>query len=153
MKMAQPDTLTARMNPNIAASRPHSRAVAAACSPLITETALPPRTVRWPERSAGSRCTVQTIARRRGRSCARNARTASGSAAFEVTFGLQVRLPQGGQRVGVRGVPELAVGGLEQAFGDAVQRPGVGSLEELAHLLVADVGLGELLIHPVLHHA
>src|ERR1700732_3035903 len=44
MKMAQPATLTARMNPNIAASRPHSRAVTAVCSPLITETALPPRT-------------------------------------------------------------------------------------------------------------
>src|SRR5580658_9749164 len=44
MKMAQPATLMARMNPSIAASRPHSRAVAAVRSPLITETALPPRT-------------------------------------------------------------------------------------------------------------
>src|SRR5579859_5707381 len=101
-----------------------------------------PSMTRWPDRSAGSRCTVQTMSR-----------SGPGSAAFEVAFGLQVGLAQGGQRVGIGGVPELAVRCLQEAFGDAVQRPGVGAVEELAHLLVADVGIGELLVHPVFDHA
>ena len=77
----------------------------------------------------------------------------AGLAVFQVALGLQVRLPQRGQRFGIRGVPELAVRRLEQPFGDAVQGPWVGAAEEFAHLLVADVGVGELLVHPVLDHA
>jgi len=77
----------------------------------------------------------------------------AGLPVLQVALGLQVSLPQRGQPFAVRGVPELAVCRLEQPFGDAVQGPGVGAAEEFAHLLVADVGVGELLVHPVLDHA
>ena len=57
-----------------------------------------------------------------------------------------------GQRAagGVAGRPHLAVGGLQEPLGDRPQRPRVGLLEELPHRLVADVGLGDALVHPVL---
>src|SRR5579863_9026812 len=59
-KMAQPMTLIARMNPNIAASRPHSRTVSAVRTecrrgPIVgMRTILPPRTAaRWARQATG----------------------------------------------------------------------------------------------------
>src|SRR4051794_18655030 len=60
-------------------------------------------------------------------------------AAFEVALGVEVGLLQLGEQFRVRGRPHLPVDRLQQPFGDAVQRPGVGPLQELPVLRVQHV--------------
>src|SRR6516225_11961298 len=71
------------------------------------------------------------------------------AAGFQVTLHVQVDLAELVEGLGVGGLPQAAGGGLEQALGDAAQRPGVGLPHERAGLFVEDVGRGQLLVHPV----
>ena len=57
------------------------------------------------------------------------------------------------QRVRLRARPHAAVGGLEQPLGDRARRPRVGARHELGDVVVEQVALRDLLVHPVLGHA
>ena len=68
---------------------------------------------------------------------------------LEVALDVEVDLLQLGEQLRVRLGPEPPVDRLVQPLDHALQRPRVGVREEVAVLLVEDVGLRELLIHPV----
>src|SRR5690606_5931889 len=69
--------------------------------------------------------------------------------ALQFALRLQEHLPELFEHRRVRLLPHAARLGLQQAFRDAVQGPRVGLLEELPVGGVQDVGLGELVVHPV----
>ena len=53
---------------------------------------------------------------------------------------------------GRRIFPQATLDGLQQAFDDAAQRPGVAPPEEFLHVGIEHVLFGDVLVHPVLDY-